>query len=131
MQQFWFDHVHLISPDAERAAKFYEDNFGAKRVSVTRSADGIASVELNLSGMRLLIRGANSLVETGRETIGKGYGLEHFGIRTDNIEATVAALKSAGVSFRNEIREVRPSLRIAFFWAPDNVLVELMETKTS
>ncbi len=131
MQQYWFDHVHLISPDAECAARFYEDNFGAKRVAVTQSSDGGTNVELNLNGMRMLIKGYPGLAETMREAVGKSYGLEHFGIRTDNIEAAVAALKSAGVPFRDEIREVRPGLRIAFFWAPDNVLVELMENKTT
>ncbi len=44
---------------------------------------------------------------------------------------TQAALKSAGVPFREGIRQARPGLRIAFVWAPDNVLIELMETKTT
>ncbi len=131
MPQYWFDHVHLTSPDVERAARFYEDNFGAQRVAVTRSPDGGTSIELNLSGMRVLVRGYAGSAETMREAAGKSYGLDHFGIRTDNIEATVAALKRAGVSFRDEIREVRPGLRIAFFWAPDKVLVELLEKKTA
>ncbi len=131
MQQFWFDHIHLVSADVEGAARFYEGNFGARRVAVTRSPAGDTSVELNLNGMRVLVKGSHGLAEAKREAASKSYGLEHFGIRTDNIEATVAALKSAGVSFRDEIREVRPGLRIAFFWAPDNVLVELMERKAT
>ncbi|MDD5038639.1 MAG: VOC family protein, partial [Dehalococcoidales bacterium] len=123
--------IHLTSADSEYAARFYENNFGAKRVAVTKSADGNTSVELNLNGLRMLIRGASKLSEAVRDSIGKTYGLEHFGIMTNNIEAAVAELKSAGVLFRSEIREFRPGLRIAFFWAPDNVLVELMEIKAS
>ncbi len=131
MQQYWFDHVHLVSQDAESAARFYEENLGATMVSTKQSADGSISVELSLNGARMLIKGSSNLAETRRETVSGSYGLEHFGIRTENIEVAVAALKSAGVSFRDEIREVRPGLRIAFFWAPDNVLIELLEKKTT
>lgn len=56
-------------------------------------------------------------------------GLEHFGIRTDDMEATVADLKAAGVKFRDEVRSFAPGVKIAFFWAPENVLIELVEMK--
>jgi hypothetical protein len=40
----------------------------------------------------------------------------------------VADLKAKGVRFRDEIKVARPGLRIAFLWAPENVLVELVES---
>jgi catechol 2,3-dioxygenase-like lactoylglutathione lyase family enzyme len=61
---------------------------------------------------------------TARGTIS---GLEHIGIRTDDMDTTVANLKANGVKFRDEIREFRPGVRIAFFWAPEDVLIELVE----
>jgi lactoylglutathione lyase len=96
-------------------------------VSVTENPDGSANIELNLSGTRLLlIRRAEGAEENDAR---RRYGLEHFGIGTDDIDATVAALKGAGVRFREEIRQARPNLRIAFFRGPDGELVELLERK--
>ena len=57
-----------------------------------------------------------------------GGGLEHFGIRTDNLAAAVADLNAKGVQFRCETREIRPGVKISFLGAPENVLVELLET---
>ena len=36
-------------------------------------------------------------------------------------------LKVKGGEFRDEIREVRPGVKISFLWAPENVLIELLE----
>ncbi len=111
--------------------RFYEDNLGAKRVAVLRTPDGATNIELNLGGMRVLVKSLPENAGAKSEAAGKSYGLEHFGIRTDDIEAMVATLKSAGVVFRDELSYIRPGVRIAFFWAPDNVLVEVTERKTT
>ena len=55
------------------------------------------------------------------------YGIEHFGIITDDIEAAVTDLKAKGVKFRDEVRVALPGLKISFLWAPENVLIEIME----
>ncbi len=123
MPDYSYDHIHLMSPDVEKTAEFYEKNFGAKRVYL-REAGGRKSAEISLNGSRILI---------GQSTAAPGAspacGLEHFGIRTDDLESAVKALKSNGVRFRNEIMQLRPGLKIAFIWGPDNVLIELMEVK--
>jgi lactoylglutathione lyase len=54
-------------------------------------------------------------------------GLDHFGIRTDDLPAAVAALKAAGVNFTQDIREIRPGFKISFLKAPENVTIELQE----
>ena len=129
MLQYSFDHVHISSQDAERSARFYEDNFGARRVNVTENPNGSTSIELDLSGTRLLIIRRPGQGETEHEAAGNRYGLEHFGIMTDDLDASVSALKSAGVRFRDEIRVVPSGLRITFCWGPDGELVELVERK--
>jgi predicted enzyme related to lactoylglutathione lyase len=45
----------------------------------------------------------------------------------DNIEAAVAKVKASGCKFRDEITPFSPTLKLAFFWGPDNVLIELIE----
>jgi lactoylglutathione lyase len=95
MPDYYYDHIHLVSPDVEKTAEFYEKNFDAKRVYL-REAGGRKSAELNLNSSRILIAQSNGIPGTG--TAG---GLEHFGIRTDDLELAVKTLKSNSVKFRN------------------------------
>ena len=127
MPNYWYDHVHLISPDPVKTAEFYENMFNAKRVSVSDLGAGRVSVMLDLNGTRVLVM--NPTVQPGTEPSDRvdDYGLEHFGIETDNLETAVAELKAKGVKFKEEIREIRPGVRISFLWAPENVLIELLE----
>ena len=117
MPNYWYDHIHLISPDSSKTAQFYENMFNARIVS---------NRELDLNGTRILLAQRDQ-AEQAPSSPATGYGLEHFGIRTDNIEAAVADLKAKGAEFRGEIREVLPGIKIAFLWAPENVLIELLE----
>ncbi|MFC2025099.1 VOC family protein [Chloroflexota bacterium] len=125
MPNYWFDHVHLLSPDPIKTAKFYEKTFGAKKVTVSELSDGRTSVELNLSGVAIRVMSPRTqpLVPNASPT-----GLEHFGIRTDDLEAAVTELKTKGVQVVQDIKVVRPGLKISFVLAPENVLVELLET---
>ena len=127
MPSYWYDHVHLISPDPVKTAEFYERMFNAKRVSVRELGVGRVSVELDLNGSRVLVMSRRVQPETAPSSPETDCGLEHFGIRTDNLEAAVADLKAKGVQFKEEIREVRPGVKISFLWAPENVLIELLE----
>ncbi|MFC2060097.1 VOC family protein [Chloroflexota bacterium] len=127
MLNYWYDHIHLISPDPLITAQFYEGMFNAERVSTRELPDGRTSVELNLNGAKILLMQRPVQPESASMPSNTGNGLEHFGIRTDNLEAAVADLKAKGVQFRDEIRVIRPDLKIAFLWAPENVLVELLE----
>ena len=127
MPNYWYDHVHVISPDPLKTAQFYEGMFNAKRVGVSELGAGRVSVELDLNGSRVLIKSGNVKTETAPGSSEPAHGLEHFGVRTDNLEAAVAELKAKGVQFKEEIRLARPGVKISFLWAPENVLIELME----
>ncbi len=110
-----------------KTSEFYEEMFNAKRVSVGELGAGRVSVMLDLNGSRVLVMSPRVQPGTGPSDRVDDYGLEHFGIRTDNLEAAVAELKAKGVKFKEEIREIRPGVKISFLWAPENVLVELLE----
>ena len=127
MPSYWYDHIHLISPAPLKTAEFYERMFNAKRVSVRELGAGRVSVELDLNGSRVLVMSRRVQPETAPSSPETDYGLEHFGIRTDDLETAVAELKAKGVQFKEEIREIRPGFKISFLWAPENVLIELME----
>jgi len=112
-----------------KTAEFYEEMFNAKRVNVRETGPGLVSVELNLNGTRLLIKTGNVRTGVAPGSEDPAHGIEHFGIRTDDLETAVAELKAKGVKFRDEIREARPGVKISFLWAPENVLIELLEAR--
>jgi len=125
MPSYWYDHIHLISPDPLKTAQFYEEMFNAKRVSVRELSRGGINVELDLNGSRVLV-----MSPSGGSALGSteaGHGLGHFGIRTDDLETAVADLKAKGVKFKEEMRVASSGAKVSFLWAPENVLIELLE----
>ena len=124
MLDYRLDHIHLISPDPLKTAQFYEEMFNARRVIVRELEDGFVSVELNLNGIKVMVMSQQG---AGPSDKVDSYGLDHFGIITDNLEAAVAELKAKGVKFQQEITQIRPGVKISFLWAPENVLIELLE----
>lgn len=119
MPTYTFDHIHLISPDPDKTADFYEKIFGAKK-SVRDLGGGRKAVSVDLNGTKILIRGKN-------EGEAEKPSLDHYGIRTDNLEKAVAELKRQGVTFTMEIRQLRPDMKISFLRTPDGVSIELQE----
>jgi len=118
MPDYWFDHIHLRSADPLKTAEFYEQMFKAKRISARSEGDGPSWAKLDLNGVTILISQAQE---------GEPAGLVHFGVRTDKLDESVAAMKEKGVEFTQDIRQVRPDFRISFLAAPDDVSVELQE----
>ena len=127
MPDYMYDHIHLYSPDPLKTAQFYEDMFNAERVNARELPNGQVSVELSLSGSRILIMQQSADAKPVSTARGAVSGLEHFGIRTDDIETAVTDLKAKGVEFRDDIWEIRPGIKISFLWAPEDVLIELLE----
>lgn len=119
MPNFWFDHVHLMSTDTVKTAAFYEKMFGAKIVSKREFGPGRTMVSLDLNGTSILIAPAQ------QGTVQNG--LDHFGIRTDDLKTAVAELKAQGVTFTQDLREVTPTFKMSFLTAPENVKIELQE----
>jgi catechol 2,3-dioxygenase-like lactoylglutathione lyase family enzyme len=130
MPNYSYHHIHLASPDPAKTAKFYQDMFDAEEVRRTERPDGsVTDIHLNLGGVMLVVMPQGADAKTAPTERGAISGLDHIGIRTDDINATVANLKANGVNFRDDITDFRPGVRIACFWAPEDVLVELVEIK--
>ena len=92
-------------------------------------ADGDTVIILSLPGTKILIRSPqNGEMRNPLDSPQKYFGLEHFGIMTDNLDETARNLKAMGVRFVQEVTRF-PELSIAYVMAPDNVLVEIMERK--
>ena len=130
MASYWFGHVHLVSHDPLKTAQFYEMAFDAKQGAVTSRPDGGVTVRLNIEGIIILIMSARDESQSAEDSPKKRYGLEHFGLYTDNLDAAVADLKAKGVRFVEEIRVAPSGAKIAFLMAPDNVMIELVESSS-
>ena len=126
MPDYRFHHIHLASPDPVKTAEFYRDAFDAE-IATTELPGGNVRLELKLGGTRVLIM--KQPAEAASTPSAAASGLDHLGLRTDDIETSVADLKARGMQFRDEIREIAPGVKISFFWAPENVLIELLEVK--
>jgi catechol 2,3-dioxygenase-like lactoylglutathione lyase family enzyme len=129
MTKFWFDHLHLVVPDPEKMADFFVKAFGAEKVSVDKLPDGRIRAELNITGGRMIINTPQSNDTRGPDSPQKRYGTEHFGMKVDDLESALRQCLDAGGKLVREVTLLRPGVRIAFFMAPDDVLVELLEMK--
>jgi len=126
MPDYSFHHLHLMSPDPIRTAEFYEKMLGATRTSVRELDGGRHAVNLDLNGTVILVASQREGATVPGEPQS---GLEHFGLRTDDIKAAVAELRANGVEIIQDVTELGRSgnLKIAFVRGPENVKIELLE----
>jgi catechol 2,3-dioxygenase-like lactoylglutathione lyase family enzyme len=118
------DHVHLRSADAVEAARFYIDLLDAKETGRVGEAP-VTRVMLDLGGMTIFVEQASP--SANKPAAPPNLGIEHIGLRVDDIEAVVAKLSARGISLVSGITDVRPGLRVAFFDGPDHVRIELLQ----
>ncbi len=123
-----FDHIHLISEAPESAAAWYVEKLGGKLVG-NNEVQGAPQFYVAFEGATLIIRGQR----TGEQAVGKKgsqWGTDHFGFHVQgDFDAFCNDLKQRGVTFTMDPVDFSPTVRIAFFEAPDGVHVELLQRK--
>ena len=126
MPNYTYDHIHIRSQDPMAAAQWYEKMFGAKIIESTQP-DGSPRVDLDINGLTVFImRVATDAPAPGADTE-VSLGLDHFGLRVENMDAAVAELTEKGAEFTMEPRKLRPGLIITYIVAPENVRIELLQ----
>ena len=123
---FHFGHVHLLSPDPDKAAAFYVAHFGATISRRDPDLAGAPNVRLKLANLSLFIRGVRPTDKMVPPPGGKIHGLDHFGLDVDDFDATVERMRKAGLACVDGPRKAG-AYRVAFFQCPDHVLVEVLE----
>lgn len=123
---YQYDHLHLVSRDPKATAQYYQKMFDANIIE-TRPPNGKPRIDLDLNGLAIFIVEAAPEENLPASPPGPYLGLDHFGLRVNNLDETVAELKRRGAEFVLEPRAVRPGLKIAFIRGPENVRIELME----
>jgi catechol 2,3-dioxygenase-like lactoylglutathione lyase family enzyme len=54
-------------------------------------------------------------------------GLDHFALRTTDLDDTISTLRANGVNIFLEPMSPKPGVRIAFVSGPDNVKIEILQ----
>ncbi len=123
-----YDHMHVRSRDVKKTAEYYHQMFDARIVESIQS-DGTPRTDLDLNGLTIFIAPVAPDSAVPPAPTEPYVGLDHFGLRVENMDETVAELKRRGASFMMEPRTIRPGVKIAFVQAPDNVRIELLERR--
>ncbi len=123
--KFTTDHIHLKSKDAIATSNWYVQCFDAK---ITEQVDwpNMLTIRLDLGGVRLNV----SEHKEDKLTAGTSemrLGLEHFGIKTDRLDAVWSLLTQKRACILTPIRTLPNKTRIFFVEGPDNVRIELLE----
>ncbi len=126
MPNYTYDHIHLRTRDPEATTKYYHEMFGAKIIESVQS-DGLSRVDMDLNGLTIFVARVSPADDVPVPPADPPMGLDHFGLRVDNLDEAAADLKSKGAELSMEPRDLRPGLRIAFVRAPDDVRIELLE----
>lgn len=123
---YTYDHVHLRSRDPMATAQYYHKMFDAKILESVQS-DGQSRIDLDLNGLMVFIARVPLEADIPSAPVEPYLGLDHLGLRVNNMAEAVADLKQRGAEFVVEPRTIRPGVTIAFVRGPENVRIELLE----
>ena len=120
-------HFAVVTTDVERAAKFYTELLGFRETG-RLGAGGGTIVFVSLDGAKIELFGGGKPRDPQQPSLGSGaVGYTHLALSVDSVRDEAARLKTAGVEFTMEPREVEPNFWIAFFKDPDGNPLELFQ----
>jgi len=114
---FAVQHVHLKTPDPQKTAQFYIDNFGAT-----------LKAEIPGRGLRLDLHGLQLNITTliSAQNHEQHFGIEHMALDTDDYAGTLATLRRNGVRILEELPP-NNGRHVAFVECPDGAQMEVIE----
>ena len=121
-----FHHAHVKSKDPRASAQWWADMFGATVLPEMEFGLMLfAPVELDGVRINFTNPASEEAADTDEPPAIPYYGLEHFGLVTDDLDADLIRFAEQGL----EIHERRPGpgFEIAFVSTPDGVCLELMQ----
>jgi catechol 2,3-dioxygenase-like lactoylglutathione lyase family enzyme len=128
---FRINHIHIKSPEPRRTAEWYEKAFRFKIVSDETRVFGDRFVRCVTEdgGMVVNISNARPNEKLGPADASAHFGLEHFAIDSDDIEADIARLQELGARLQEGPVVAPNGVRFAFLHLPDDVRLELVEVR--
>jgi catechol 2,3-dioxygenase-like lactoylglutathione lyase family enzyme len=116
-------HVHVVCSELPATESWFVDGLGAELVE-RRESRGLPTSELRLAGVRVLLRGRGS----AELAAGRSYGIDHFALHVDNLDALVETLRTRGVEIARDPHD-SPTNRVAFVRGPDDLVIELVQPR--
>ena len=95
MPKYTYDHIHLRTKQPDEMAAYFEKMFDAKVIKSVQS-DGFVRTDLDIDGLMVFIAPVPAEEDMESSPREPHLGLDHFGFRVENLEETVAELKSRG-----------------------------------
>ncbi len=131
MKPIKINHVAIAVQDIDAALKFWEQTFGLELnhvEDVPSQKSKVAFLPLGESEIEL-VQPTTSDSGLANFLEKRGEGMHHICIEVEDIDATLAELKSKGVRLINDVPEELPGRKMAFVHpkAANGVLVELYQ----
>ena len=123
---YTYDHIHLRTKNPQATIEYYQKMFDATPVAYVQS-NGKPRVDLDLNGLTIFIAAVPADATLPTAPSAPYIGLDHLGLRVDDVDAATAELKRRGAQVIVEPKTIRPGVRIAFIQGPDDVRIELLE----
>ncbi len=125
---YQFHHLHLKAPDPGKTADWYVKAFNFKVVSDATRPSGDRFIRCQTpDGIVVNISGARDTDQMGDASASTHWGLEHFGITVDDLDAEIERLKGFGAEIMEGPTGAPGGPRIAFIKVPDDVRIELLQ----
>ena len=125
---FLFNHVHLKAPDPKKTADWYVEAFGFEIIADIVRERGDRFIRCKTEdGVRFNISAARTDEEMGQGDANAHFGIEHFGIEVDDLDAELKRLESMGAKVLEGPNASGTGSKIAFIAAPDDVRIEVMQ----
>ena len=126
---FRINHIHIKASDPHKTAEWWVRAFAFKIVSDETRVFGDRFVRCLTEdgGMTVSISNARTNETLGPADSSAHFGLEHFAIDTENIDADIARLQELGARLQEGPLQAPNGARFAFLSVPDEVRIELVE----
>ncbi len=125
---FSINHIHLKSTDPKATADWWANAFNFTITSdAVRDAGDRFITCVSENDIRVNISELVPGQDFAPGDSGLRYGLEHFGIDSENLETDIARLEALGATLLDGPIEMSPTVRIAFVEVPESVRLELIE----
>ncbi|MBI0325699.1 VOC family protein [Burkholderia plantarii] len=123
MIEFSWDHLQLCSADAEATAAWFAHCLNAEIVRRPGRVDlRIGTIDLFITPLA----GPGIATPDGAPP---RQGIDHIGVRVDDLDAAFAHLLASGAQVVAPIRPIRAGVRGCFVKAPGEILVEVLERR--
>lgn len=119
--QLTWDHAHIRTPDPDATARWFAEMLGAEIVPSP------ARIDVRLGGNSIFLTPVVAGDGINPAPVTPYQGLDHFGLAVQGLDALVADLRAKGVQFSEDVRQVRPGLRVCFIRGPHGISIELLE----